>query len=169
MKTITAMFLSICVLEITAFQSSTFVTPSGRRMGRMFSSTRPEFAIDFEMPAKGITEYGTAQLRMAPVLAASEPVIVRYRLPFGLDVAPPNSEGLCVCSKAGTGGEQPGDVLRFTTYWRGKTPGLYDVVKQTKAGGAKAWDATVAALVSNDLGVTDEIVLVFERPTPPSA
>jgi hypothetical protein len=102
---------------------------------------------------------------MAPIFAASEAVTVRYSLPFGLDVAPPNADGLCVCSKAGKGGEQPGDVLRFTTYWRGTTPGLYDVVKQTRMGGAKAWDSTVAALVSNDLSVTEEIVLVFERPT----
>ena len=29
----------------------------------MFSSTRPEFAIDFEMPAKGITEYGEKKVR----------------------------------------------------------------------------------------------------------
>jgi len=115
---------------------------------------------------KGITEYGIANMKIPPVLAASEAVVVRYRLPFGLDVAPPNDQGNCVCSKAGRGGEQPGDVLRYTTYWRGKEPGLFDVARQVQTMGAKAgWDAAVAALVSNDLSVTDEIVLVFERPT----
>ena len=115
------------------------------------------------MPKKGIKDIGTAQLRMAPVLEASEPLIVRYRLPFGLDVAPPNAEGLCLVTKDGRGGERVGDVLRFTTYWRGATQGLYDVVKYSAA--VKGWDKVVAALVSNDLAVTDEIVLVFERPT----
>jgi hypothetical protein len=31
--------------------------------------------------------------------------------------------------------------------------------------GRNGWDKVVAALVTNDLVVTDEIVLVFERPT----
>ena len=111
------------------------------------------------LSSQGITEYGVANMKFPPVLPSSEAVLVRYGLPFGLDVAPPNENGLCLCTKDGKGGEKVGDVLRFTTYWRGKQPGLFDVVKMSKS-----WDNIVKALVSNDLGVTDEIVLVFERP-----
>ena len=100
-------------------------------------------------------------MKFPPSLSSSEPVIVRYRLPFGLNVDEPDSIGLCRCTKDGLGGERVGDILRFTTYWRGAKPGLFDVVKNSRN-----WKGIVEALVSNDRVVTDEIVLVFERPTP---
>ena len=56
-------------------------------------------------------------------------------------------------------GEKVGDILRQTTYWRGKEPGLFDVSKN-----ADNFDLVVQALITNDLAVADEIVLVFERP-----
>jgi hypothetical protein len=124
----------------------------------LFSTpTREEFEFSFEMPTKGIAEYGTAQVKLAPVLPNSEIVVVRYDLPFGLNAAP--SDDQIVVTKDGTGGEKVGDVLRQTTYWRGNTPGLYDVSKN-----ADNFEAVIAALVTNDVSVTDEIVLVFERP-----
>ena len=109
------------------------------------------------MPKKGITEYGTAEVKLPPVLPNSEIIVVRYDLPFGLNAAP--SGGQVVVNKDGAGGEKVGDILRQTTYWRGKTPGLYDVSKN-----ADNFEEVIAALVTNELSVTDEIVMVFERP-----
>ena len=40
---------------------------------------------------------------------------MRYDIPFALNVE--NQGGRAVCTKAGDGGEQPGDVLRYTTNW----------------------------------------------------
>ena len=94
----------------------------------------------------------------APVLPESEIIVVRYDLPFGLDAAPDVATGQVVVTKDGKGGEKVGDILRQTTVWSGKTPGLFDVSKN-----AANFDAVIKALVSNDLSVTDEIVLVFER------
>ena len=58
MKTFVALLISSCLLETTAFLPPSFAQPSARRIGQMSSSTRPEIEIDFEMPSKGITEYG---------------------------------------------------------------------------------------------------------------
>ncbi len=120
---------------------------------------------------------GKAQLRFKPLLPESEAVLVRYNLPFGLNVE--QQGGRAVCTKEGTGGERPGDVLRYTTNWKLALPdgdgigataalasgqvswriGLFDVAK------AKTWDEVVEALTSNTQERTDAITLVFERPT----
>ena len=108
----------------------------------------------------------------------SELVEVRYKVPFGLDVVP--QKGLVVCTKGGEGGEQEGDVLRFSSYWSLRLPrgeglaesaaafsggvrwqcGLFDVMK------ARAWEQVVEALTSNTRQRTDEVVLIFERALP---
>lgn len=96
-------------------------------------------------------------MKLPPVLQNSEVVVVRYDLPFGLSAEPKN--GQVVVTKDGKeGGEKVGDILRQTTYWRGSNPGLFDVSKN-----ADNFDLVVQALVTNDLAVADEIVLVFER------
>ena len=46
---------------------------------------------------------------------SSKAVIVKYKLPFGLDVE--NRDGRAVVTKDGAGGEKAGDVLRLTTHW----------------------------------------------------
>jgi hypothetical protein len=122
---------------------------------------RPEFEFSFEIPKKGISDVGTAEVRLPPVLEKSELVIVRYDLPFGLNAEPDTASGQVVVTKDGKsdGGEKVGDILRQTTYWRGQNPGLFDVSKN-----ADNFDLVVQALVTNDLAVADEIVLVFERP-----
>jgi hypothetical protein len=122
---------------------------------------RPEFEFSFEIPKKGISDVGTAEVRLPPVLEKSELVIVRYDLPFGLSAEPDTASGQVVVTKDGKsdGGEKVGDILRQTTYWRGREPGLFDVSKN-----ADNFDLVVQALVTNDLAVADEIVLVFERP-----
>ena len=119
---------------------------------------------------------GKARLRFKPSLPESEAVVVKYKLPFGLNVE--NKGGQAVCTKDGEGGEKVGDILRYTTEWKLGLPagdgaittaasfagaiswqlGLFDVAK------AKAWDEVVEALVSNTEDRTDTITLVFERP-----
>jgi hypothetical protein len=118
----------------------------------------------------------TAQLKVDPILSVpSELVEVRYKLPFGLDVAP--MKNLAVCTKDGSGGERVNDVLRFTSYWSIGLPAgnglvttaasfaggvswqcsLFDVMK------AKSWEQVVQALTTNTKERTDEVVLIFER------
>lgn len=118
-----------------------------------------------------------AQIAFESVIdGPSEPVVVRYSLPFGLDVAP--EKGLAVCTKDGAGGEKVGDVLRFTSAWSMGLPrgdgllttaasfggalswqcSLFDVLK------ASRWEDVVQALTSNVESRTDEVLLVFERP-----
>ena len=47
------------------------------------------FACEFEIPKKGIAEYGVVQMNFKPLLATnSELVVVRYDLPFGLSAEP---------------------------------------------------------------------------------
>eukprot|EP00566_Odontella_aurita_P027118 CAMPEP_0113540838 /NCGR_PEP_ID=MMETSP0015_2-20120614/8698_1 /TAXON_ID=2838 /ORGANISM="Odontella" /LENGTH=161 /DNA_ID=CAMNT_0000440677 /DNA_START=125 /DNA_END=610 /DNA_ORIENTATION=- /assembly_acc=CAM_ASM_000160 len=120
---------------------------------------RAEFEFSFEIPKKGIADVGTAEVRLPPVLENSELVVVRYDLPFGLSAEPDAASGQVVVTKDGANGEKVGDILRQTTYWRGREPGLFDVSKN-----ADNFDLVVQALVTNDLSVADEIVLVFERP-----
>jgi len=127
---------------------------------------RPDFSFSFEIPKKGIADVGSAEVNLPPLLVNSEIVVVRYELPFGLNAEPdPNYEGgvqVIVTkdgAKADGSGEKVGDILRQTTYWRGKNPGLFDVSKN-----ADNFELVVQALVTNDLMVADEIVLVFERP-----
>ena len=85
-------------------------------------------------------------------------VVVRYDLPFERSAAPRGGQ-VVVTQDRKEGREKVGDLLRQTTYWRGKTSGLFDVSKN-----ADNFDLVVQALVTNDLAVADEIVLVFERP-----
>ena len=119
-----------------------------------------------------------AKMKFDPVLSDdSEIVEVRYKLPFGLDVTPQNN--LAVCTKDGPGGERVGDVLRYTSQWKMGLPmgnGLVSTAASF-AGGlswqcslfdvarASRWEAVVEALTSNVPSRTDEVVLIFERPT----
>ena len=53
------------------------------------TSNRENFACSFEIPKKGISEYGTVNMNFKPLLATkSELVVVRYDLPFGLSAEP---------------------------------------------------------------------------------
>jgi hypothetical protein len=103
-------------------------------------------------------------------------VVVTYKLPFNLNVE--SRRGLAECTKSGSGGEQPGDILRYTTQYTMSLPGgegladtigafggvikwkpgLFDVNK------AVDWDEVLEALVSNTPERAEEVTLVFERP-----
>ena len=82
------------------------------RVSNVVESNRPDFQCSFEIPKKGIAEYGECQMKFKPLLATgSECVVVRYDLPFGLAAEPRGR--VVVVTKDGPGGEKVGDILRF--------------------------------------------------------
>lgn len=140
------------------------------------SSKNEPFQILVDMPPSGSGLQ--AMMKIEPILSVpSELVVVRYKIPFGLDVAP--KKGLAVCTKDGAGGEKVNDILRFTSQWTLGLPqgdgmittaasfaggvswqcSMFDVVK------AKVWEQVVAALTSNVASRTDEVLMIFERST----
>ena len=52
---------------------------------------------------------GKCNMRFKRLLPSSEGVVVRYDLPFGLNVE--NQDGVAVCTKDGEGGEKVGDMM----------------------------------------------------------
>jgi hypothetical protein len=152
--------LNLSSAFVSTGTSTAFTAPTTQtKRSTPLYDARPDFSFSFEIPKKGIADVGTAEVNLPPLLEESEVVVVRYDLPFGLNAAPDEASGQVVVTKDGEGGEKVGDILRQTTYWRGSTPGLFDVSKN-----ADNFDLVVQALVTNDLSVADEIVLVFERP-----
>ena len=128
-------------------------------------------SVKTEIPPRGM-----CGVKFKPLASPSEAVVVKYSIPFGLNVEQQN--GLAVCTKAGEGGEAVGDILRYCTEWKIGLPpgdgalttaasfggivswqmGLFDVAK------AGSWDAVVEALTSNTEDRTDTVTLIFERP-----
>jgi hypothetical protein len=157
----------------TAFLAQT--NPTVHRAGwfPLASSPSSFFEIMVDLPGRDPLK---AQVKCEPLLSVpSELIEVRYKIPFGLDVAP--SKGLAVCNKDGAGGEKVGDILRFTTQWTMGLPRGDGMITTAAsfAGGlswqcslldvqrSKAWELVVEALVSNNPDRTDEVVLLFER------
>jgi hypothetical protein len=147
------------VLKLATSASFLGTSQTSSSTTAIYDNARPDFEFSFEIPKKGIADVGTAEVRLPPLLEKSEIIVVRYDLPFGLNAAPDKASGQVVVTEDGSGGEKVGDILRQTTYWRGKQPGIFDVSKN-----AANFDLVIQALVTNDLSVADEIVLVFERP-----
>lgn len=156
---------------------ATFCAQGGRR--ESWKKTRLSMAKKFELVIDMPPTQSEVQARLSfdPIVSESSEVVeVRYKVPFGLDVAP--KKGLVVCTKDGTNGERVGDVLRYFSQWSMGLPRgegllttaasfaggvqwqctLFDVMK------AKTWEEVVEALTSNVESRTDEVVLVFERP-----
>ena len=52
---------------------------------------------------------GKGQLKFKPMFPESEAVVVKYKVPFGLNVE--NKDGRATCTKDGDGGEKVGDIL----------------------------------------------------------
>ena len=129
-------------------------------------SNRENFACSFEIPKKGISEYGTVNMNFKPILAtASELVVVTYKLPFGLAAEPKGRVVVVSKDSKEEGKEQVGDILRFTLQWNQNQPAMFDVCKCMERQLQNSFDQVVQALVSNDGTYADEIVLIFERPT----
>mmetsp|Transcript_55196 Transcript_55196/g.132182 ORF Transcript_55196/g.132182 Transcript_55196/m.132182 type:complete len:201 (+) Transcript_55196:68-670(+) len=176
--------------------ASAFAPPSGAHALLRTSTTAKLSTLSMAAEADRVFELklklgdaGTANLRFKAREPSSESVVVRYAIPFGLNVENQGGEGLqkgtvvrAVVTKDGTGGEKVGDVLRYCSEYRMQLAGsgsensilttvasfggvlaykigLFDVVQ------AKTWEDVVEALVSNTPERTEEVVLVFERPT----
>mmetsp|Transcript_2998 Transcript_2998/g.8770 ORF Transcript_2998/g.8770 Transcript_2998/m.8770 type:complete len:175 (-) Transcript_2998:265-789(-) len=120
---------------------------------------------------------GKANVAFKPLMDSSEAVVVRYKLPFGLNAE--EQAGRVVVTQDGAGGERVGDVLRFTTRWSlGLPQGGGLVSTAASFGGAIGWqlslfdvakarnfDEVVEALTSNTEDRTNQVTLIFERPT----
>lgn len=78
------------------------------RAGHVTMAERDPFELVLSLEQKG--KPVKCNLKFKPSMPSSETIVVEYGMPFGLNVE--NKNGRAVCTKAGTGGEQPGDVLR---------------------------------------------------------
>lgn len=175
------LILNSSVAAFTFNSQNKHAVPSSllaRSSSHMLHMAETPFEIQVNMPPSNSGVQ--ARIKIPPVFKdqPSEIVLVRYKLPFGLNVEP--QKGLAVCTKDGAGGEKVGDVLRYTSQWIMGVPrgdgvittvasfaggigwqcNLFDVLK------AAAWEEVVEALTSNVPTRTDEIVLIFERPLP---
>ena len=160
----------------TIVAAHTRVSTSVPMRGGMPIMAVPILAVAVNLPPRG-----KCNIKFKPLLDSSEAVVVKYPLTEqkGLNLNVENQKGAAVCTKDGEGGEKVGDILRYTTEWKLGLPegdgmittaasfagglswqlGLFDVAKAT------SWDEVVEALTSNTPQRTDEIVMVFERPT----
>jgi hypothetical protein len=169
---IVASFLA-CADAFTRVLPTAFVAP-GLMTTTLQMSDFFEVTVDMPPSNSGLQ----ANMKFKSIFPGpSEIVEVRYKLPFGLDVAPKNN--LAVCTKDGPGGEKVGDVLRFTSQWTMGLPsgdGVATTIAAFSGGGlgwkctlfdvtrAESWEILVEALTSNVPSRTDEIVMLFERP-----
>lgn len=174
----TKIFSSIaCLLVASALPSALGFAPNPNVSAKLSStalsdaSTAVELSINMPPSNSGLQ----ANLRIQPVLSVpSEFVQVRYKIPFGLDVAPKNQ--LCVCTKDGAGGEKVGDVLRYTSQWTLGLPqgdGLISTAASFSGGvswqcslfnvvTAPSWELVVEALTSNvDVSDCSDMIPMF--------
>ena len=179
------MLLRTIILAATAASALAFAPiqqSAGHRRSagaalRMSDDDDDSSSFEFMVKMPPTTSDLQAQLAFPSVVdGPSEMVEVRYKLPFGLDVAPQN--GLAVCTKSNGGGEQPGDILRYTSQWTMGLPrgdGLITTAASFSGGvawqctlfdvaRASSWEDVVGALTSNVESRTDEVLLLFERP-----
>merc|ERR1719450_169158 len=113
-------------------------------------TARPNFACSFEIPKKGIAEYGTVNMNFKPLLATnSELVVVRSALPLELAAEPRGRVVAVTKDGKAEGGERAGDILRFTLKWSGSEPSMFDVCKCMERRLQNSFDTVVAALVTN--------------------
>jgi hypothetical protein len=124
------------------------------------AETTESFEISIDLPPSNSGLQANMQI-LSILSVPSEIVEVRYKLPFGLDVAP--KKGLAVCTKDGQGGEKVGDVLRYSSQWTMGLPKGDGVISTVAsfAGGvswqcsifnvvkANSWEEVVEALTSN--------------------
>jgi hypothetical protein len=145
---------------VNSFVVNPQVHTVGCRGTSLAAGTSTGFEVTIDMPPSGSGLQ--ANMKISPILSVpSEIVVVRYKLPFGLDVAPKNS--LAVCTKDGAGGEKVGDVLRYTSRWAMGLPSGDGVISTVASFGgaaswqcgmfnvmnARSWEEVVEALTSN--------------------
>lgn len=177
------------VLPVSSSSTTTtpmFRTTSTTTTTQLAASAPKVFTFEVSVKLPPSNSDRQANMGIESILSVpTELVVVRYQVPFGLNIEP--RKGLAVVTQDGPGGERAGDVLRYTSHWtlglpvgQGESLGntvasfaggiswqcsMFNVVK------AKAWELVVEALTSNVASRTDEVVLIFERPldgkTPP--
>jgi hypothetical protein len=130
--------LAILALVASGCVDALFVGSSMRLQSVLRTSTPQCMAaraleLKVKLPPKG-----TATIRFKPLLEESEAVVVKYKVPFGLNVE--QQKGQAICTKDGPGGEKVGDILRFTTQWTlGLPQGDGMVTTVASFGGALSW------------------------------
>ena len=102
--------MAVACLALQALALALHPAPSPRSLAPRMQAGREPFALAVNLPPRG-----TCNLKFKPLCEASEAVVVKYSLPFGLSVE--NQGGRAVCTKAGSGGEREGDILRYCTEW----------------------------------------------------
>ena len=138
------LLLALLLTGTSAF-SLTTSRPFARvdaRASAVAMAEREPFDMKVDIPPRG-----TCNLRFKPLFEASEAVVVKYAIPFGLNVE--NQGGKAVCTKDGEGGEKAGDVLRYTTKWELGLP------PQGKGGSIVGTVASFAGGLSWQLGLLD--------------
>merc|ERR1719440_412921 len=160
------MLSRVSILTFASVASALRVGQAAPRTSAMHMNVadREKFWVEFEIPKKGIAEYGTCQAKLAPLLDSSECITIESKLPLALSAEP--ADGRVVVTADGAGGERAGDVLRFFSAWKMGAggpmpqPDMVDVDKmmhRTMQNGervlrskAEGFDKVVAALCSND-------------------
>jgi hypothetical protein len=156
-------FSSFLLLLVPMTQA--FTVKQIPRSHSIVSSTRiggtsDSFEISIDMPPSNSGLQ--ANMKIPSIISVpSEIVEVRYKLPFGLDVAP--RKGMAICTKDGKGGEKVGDVLRYSSQWTMGLPkgdGIISTAASFYGGAswqcsifnvmkANNWEEVVEALTSN--------------------
>lgn len=120
--------------------------------------------------------YKDVECKFRPIFAASELLVVTYKVPFSLNIEkPPKGFPAPVVNRNGAGGEKVGDILRATTCWSqgfnaaGATSDIMMFAGNVKwrksifdTTGAP-WQQVVDALVSNTAERSEFVTLIFER------
>lgn len=111
--------------------------------------------------------YGRVGADFKPMFDGSSFVVVRYTVPFDLNIEPRDG-GLIVVTKTDDK-LQEGDVVRATSTFSMRMEssfGLLPAAKKTKAlfdVTGKEWDQVVQAFKENRKSVTNDVVLIVER------
>lgn len=111
--------------------------------------------------------YGMVGAKFEPMLEKSEFVVVRFAVPFNLNVEP--KDGKIMVTKTDDSLKE-GDIVRATSTFSMRMEsafGLLPAAKKTKAlfdVTGKEWDQVVQAFKENRKSVTNDVVLVVERP-----
>lgn len=156
-------FVVISVLTLFCVGSTDGFTVSSQlptRVPVFLQATGESVELSISMPPSGSGLQ--ANMKIVPVLSVPSKIVeVRYKVPFGLNVAPKNQ--LCVCTKDGAGGEKEGDILRYASQWTLGLPsgdGLLSTAASFSGGvswqcslfnvlNARSWEQVVEALTSN--------------------
>jgi hypothetical protein len=137
-----ATFLSvICLLPLVGAFSLTLQCQSRAAPSTLFAAPTELVDVTVAMPPAGSGLQANLKIKSV-LLAPSEFLEVRYKLPFGLDVVP--QKGLAVCTKDGAGGEKVGDILRYTSQWTmGLPTGGGVMTTAASFSGAISWQCTM--------------------------